>query len=131
LLLRCSGAHPLLVRASSIIENNCNSSPVMLPVSAGGCGGGGCLVGTAVCRGPEVEPVRVGSLVGLAVSPPGVCVEPAVGVSVGLVVGCPGVCEAAGVGVPLGVFVGVRPGVLGVTDGGSVLDATGWFDAVM
>jgi hypothetical protein len=100
----------------------------MLPLSAGGGGGAfGVLVGCAVSRGPEVEPVRVGSLEGVA---PGVCVEPAVGVPVALAdgVGLPG---AEGVGVPLGVAVGVLAGVLGATDGGSVREATGSLDAVM
>jgi hypothetical protein len=103
----------------------------MLPLSAGGWGACVVLVGTAVGRGPALEPVRVGPLDGVAVSPPGVCVEPAVGLSVGVVDGSPGVWEVDGVGVPLGVFVGVWLGVPGVTDGGSVFAEAGSFDAVM
>jgi hypothetical protein len=101
----------------------------MLPLSAGGCGAGGWLC-VAVGRGPEDEPVRVGSPDGVVVAS-GVLVDPAVGVSVGLDDGWPGVWDADGVGVPLGVGPGVRPGVLGATDGGSVFDPTGSFDAVM
>ncbi|RZU15453.1 hypothetical protein EV645_2991 [Kribbella rubisoli] len=117
----CSrGAHPLFLRALSIMSNSCDSLASIPPSRAGGGGGGGVVVGVWVGRLVEtVRPGEVGALV--AFSEVGESVGSMVlGDSDGTVVG-----EAESVGVSVGFAVGLVVGVtvgelVGVAVGGTV-----------